>query len=71
MPENAFKAGDVVTLRSGGPHMTVESATGLVACVWFPSFDAQQPQTRMFSADVLKRVIDADLDDAPRHEPSQ
>jgi hypothetical protein len=27
--------------------------------------------TRMFSADVLNRVISADLDDAPRHETTQ
>ncbi len=37
---NAFKAGDVVCLRSGGPDMTVEStettaADVSVTCVWF------------------------------------
>jgi uncharacterized protein YodC (DUF2158 family) len=37
---NAFKAGDVVCLRSGGPDMTVERAETAagdisVTCVWF------------------------------------
>lgn len=37
---NAFKTGDVVCLKSGGPDMTVEradTATGEVSvvCVWF------------------------------------
>jgi uncharacterized protein YodC (DUF2158 family) len=37
---NAFKAGDVVCLRSGGPDMTVERADASageisVVCVWF------------------------------------
>ena len=37
---NAFKAGDVVCLKSGGPDMTVErfEASGTdanIVCVWF------------------------------------
>lgn len=32
----AFREGDVVILRSGGPRMTVEGyEDGLVICVWF------------------------------------
>jgi len=35
---NEIKKGDVVELKSGGPHMTVEiprDDVGLVACSWF------------------------------------
>ena len=37
---NAFKVGDVVCLKSGGPDMTVEriettAADASVICVWF------------------------------------
>ena len=37
---NAFKAGDVVCLKSGGPDMTVERTEAIggehsVICVWF------------------------------------
>lgn len=35
---NKFKAGDVVTLNSGGPKMTVssiDSSTGKIWCTWF------------------------------------
>ena len=34
--EPAFKPGDIVCLKSGGPPMTVkESDLGSVACIWF------------------------------------
>lgn len=36
--EKAFKAGDVVQLKSGGPKMTVEgyaAMIGSVICTWF------------------------------------
>jgi len=33
---NEFKVGDVVTLNSGGPKMTISSIDGdLVCCTWF------------------------------------
>lgn len=36
MSEEAFKPGDMVQLRSGGPVMTVQGLrTGDVICVWF------------------------------------
>lgn len=37
MTEQIFKPGDVVMMKMGGPHMTVErvAANGVVYCVWF------------------------------------
>lgn len=38
-----FSAGDEVILKSGGPHMTVESsANGHVSCMWFHESDLRQ-----------------------------
>jgi uncharacterized protein YodC (DUF2158 family) len=38
----AFKVGDKVKLKSGGPVMTVESiSNGNVTCVWFAGSDAK------------------------------
>ena len=47
----AFKAGDVVRLKSGGPKMTVSSVSDyygelMVYCDWF---DAQKRSTDKFS----------------------
>lgn len=35
----AFKPGDVVALKSGGPNMTVVSVGGQVTCIWFDEVD--------------------------------
>lgn len=38
MPRDAFKKGDIVVLKSGGPQMTVDDPKnydGTVRCVWF------------------------------------
>ncbi len=53
MADNQFKPGDVVSLRSGGPRMTVASVDGQSAvCEWFS--DDQHPQTRSFALTSLK-----------------
>jgi len=53
MADNQFKPGDVVSLRSGGPRMTVASVDGPSAlCEWFS--DDQHPQSRSFSLTSLK-----------------
>ena len=55
---NAFKSGDVVQLKSGGPTMTVVGPTqngrGLY-CRWFPSNDVR-PLSDDFSAEQLKLI---------------
>lgn len=61
----AFKVGDIVRLKSGGPRMTVEHVGAgdgplgggpYVACTWFD--DANKPQSRRFKPDALE-VSDA------------
>jgi uncharacterized protein YodC (DUF2158 family) len=53
MADEQFKPGDVVSLRSGGPRMTVASVDGRsVMCEWFA--DDQQPQSRLFTVTSLK-----------------
>jgi uncharacterized protein YodC (DUF2158 family) len=52
----AFKSGDVVQLRSGGPKMTVASINGpKVVTTWFVS---NKLQRGMFSADTLALASD-------------
>jgi uncharacterized protein YodC (DUF2158 family) len=53
MPEQQFKPGDIVSLRSGGPRMTIATIDGQNAlCDWFS--DDQQPQSRSFALTSLK-----------------
>lgn len=56
--ENAFKDGDIVTLKSGGPKMTVEVAsaawTGLVYCSWFD--DKRKLSKEQFQPEALVKV---------------
>ncbi|MGV3634125.1 MAG: YodC family protein [Pseudorhodoplanes sp.] len=48
-----FKPGDTVSLRSGGPLMTIAMVDGHAAfCEWFS--DDQQPQSRSFVLTSLK-----------------
>jgi uncharacterized protein YodC (DUF2158 family) len=53
MPAQQFKPGDVVSLRSGGPRMTIATVDGQSAlCEWFS--DDQKPQSRSFAVTSLK-----------------
>lgn len=57
MPE--FKPGDRVTVRSGGPIMTVAKIVndGLVRCVWFPGGPhgpGTDPKSHAFEAEALE-----------------
>lgn len=47
-----FKSGDVVTLKSGGPDMTVtDTSMGQIACVWF---DGKKQVYGSFPAEALE-----------------
>jgi uncharacterized protein YodC (DUF2158 family) len=54
MSDSGFKVGDVVTLRSGGPKMTVHEVNPRgrprIACVWF---EAGYKRADEFPADTL------------------
>lgn len=53
MANEKFEPGDVVSLKSGGPRMTIAKIEGLsVLCEWFA--DDQQPQSRAFAVTSLK-----------------
>lgn len=54
-----FKAGDVVKLKSGGPHMTVDSytASGKVVCVWFEDGKSDD-KTGTFAEPSIRLVSD-------------
>jgi uncharacterized protein YodC (DUF2158 family) len=52
----AFKPGDVVVLKSGGPKMTVEgsgSSGREVTCVWFAEEDVQRG---VFAPETLRKL---------------
>ena len=54
MADAQFKPGDTVSLRSGGPLMTIVMIDGQTAlCEWFTN--EQQPQSRSFALTSLKR----------------
>jgi uncharacterized protein YodC (DUF2158 family) len=53
MADDQFKPGDVVSLRSGGPRMTIASIDGQNAlCEWFS--DDQQLRDRTFALTSLR-----------------
>ncbi len=56
MPEEKFKVGDVVILKSGGPKMTVEDveAGDTIVCQWF--VDGKKLEYGSFPADSLERA---------------
>lgn len=49
--------GDRVTLKSGGPNMTVTSVgqNGTVQCTWFPKMDSDTPSQSYFPVEALKK----------------
>lgn len=56
----AFKIGDVVMLKSGGPSMTIEAIhpDGTHSCTWF---DKSQQKSAIFNPAVVTKV--------PREKP--
>ena len=49
-----FNVGDVVEMKSGGPHMTVEKGEGgTVYCAWFDGKDVKRGH---FPPGMLKKV---------------
>ena len=53
-----FEVGDVVTLRSGGPWMTVAQLNGSeIGCVWFDG-SGESLRREYFPAECLKKVVD-------------
>lgn len=59
-----FKAGDVVRLKSGGPHMTVESvgasAFSEVQSVWCVWFDGKKQSRETFALEAVELVPKSD-----------
>lgn len=55
MAENEFKKGDVVRLKSGGPHMTVNDFVDeCVECGWFNEKNEMVYET--FNPAILEKV---------------
>jgi uncharacterized protein YodC (DUF2158 family) len=55
--KTCLKRGDVVTLKSGGPKMTVERITGEdFRCTWFNHSEAEKASTATFHRDLLKEA---------------
>ena len=51
MAEHKIVPGDVVQLKSGGPHMTVNSIDGNIYCTWFD--DKNNLRTSGFAPETL------------------
>lgn len=53
-----IEAGDVVTLKSGGPRMTVckVDQDGLADVVWFPSDDSPTIEMAHINVKILEKV---------------
>jgi uncharacterized protein YodC (DUF2158 family) len=57
MSEEAIKVGDVVRLKSGGPHMTVQIVGGpLVYCVWFHAGATNNERTGAYLIEMVEKV---------------
>jgi uncharacterized protein YodC (DUF2158 family) len=58
---NAIEIGQVVTLQSGGPSMTVRSVDGSKAqCVWF---EGTRLKSEQFDAVLLRQPLSGDVPD--------
>lgn len=55
MADEKIQLGDTVTLKSGGPVMTVESVD-YDDSFWCSWFDGKQDKTRVFKTIALKKV---------------
>ncbi len=56
----SFQTGDVVTLKSGGPNMTVtEIDDTYVTCIWFADRKQAQPSTYPFEPYLLMKASTA------------
>ena len=58
MPNSQIRVGDVVQLKSGGPHMTVSTIDNYAeymgaTCIWFKS---TEKQSATFPLDTLAKV---------------
>ena len=58
--DEKFKKGDVVMLKSGGPHMTVSRYTdnGRVVCIWFD--ESQKDNSKAFEEATLELLEEDD-----------
>ena len=62
MAELNFKVGDVVTLKSGGPVMTIDDlkegagSRKFASCTWFTSTTAEKPCTANFWLELIRFV---------------
>lgn len=66
-----FKAGDVVTLKSGGPVMTVKAVEAQeVACLWYAEED-ETFREAILPAHVLLAAEFADEDDESNDETAE
>jgi uncharacterized protein YodC (DUF2158 family) len=61
MSDTQFKAGDVVTLKSGGPEMTIDDiskygmgSTDRAKCIWF---DGKKKMEDVFELHSLKSAV--------------
>jgi uncharacterized protein YodC (DUF2158 family) len=59
-----FNVGDVVRLKSGGPNMTVDNASGSrIICIWFES-DGIHFHQQSFGQGALEKVAPAEKSEA-------
>jgi uncharacterized protein YodC (DUF2158 family) len=61
-----FNIGDVVRLKSGGPNMTVDNASGSrIQCVWFETIEGSQIcNGQDFDQGTLEKVVSAEKPEA-------